>query len=76
MKSFFTFNMNNEDDKHDFLLMSNTTNMYLVLTDIKNFLRNKLKHEALTEEKNKIYENLQNKFYESLDNYTIKNIID
>lgn len=76
MESFFTFNMNNEDDKHDFLLMSNARNMYLALSDIKNFLRNKLKYEALTEEKNEIYENLQNKFYELLDNYTIKNIID
>lgn len=76
MKSYFTFNMNNEDDKHDFKLMSNATNMYLALTDIKQFLRSKLKYDDLNEEQTKIFEELNTHFYELLDDNMIKNIID
>lgn len=57
MQATLTFNL--PEDREDFELASKAVDYSIVLNDIDQFLRSKIKHSDATEEQQKVYEEIR-----------------
>lgn len=69
-KATLTFNLPDEND--EFIMAQDGINYSLVLNDLRNYLRGKLKYEELTEEQYKIYEEVRNQMFEFASHYNVE----
>ncbi len=60
------FNMDDEDDKLAFNEMQDARTMAIAITDVREFIRKKLKYENVSEETAKVLEDLRTELYDNL----------
>lgn len=62
MKAILEFNL--PEDKEEFKLANQATSYYLVIEDIDNYLRSRIKYEQNSEEVEKVLQEVREKLYE------------
>jgi len=59
------------DDEYKFKMSMLGRDLALAVVDLDNYLRDKLKHEKLTSEQDKIYEEIRTQLHEKLAEYNL-----
>lgn len=71
-----TFDLNDPDDKRAHLECVKAPNVIMVVYDLNEFLREKMKwDETLTEEQYKVYETISDKLHEIVNEADLANLI-
>jgi hypothetical protein len=70
MKATLKFNL--PEEQEEFELASNAVKYSIVLSDIDNHLRSKIKHADLTDEQYKVYEEVREQLWDYLNQEGIK----
>lgn len=70
MKGKLIFNL--PEEREEFELASNAVKYSIVLSDIDNFLRSKIKHADLTDEQYDVYETVRTQLWEYINNEGIQ----
>lgn len=68
-KAILEFNL--PDDSHEFNAATKAIDFWLILMDIKDSYRTKLKYGNYTEDQQKLLEELQDEFYMMFENHGI-----
>jgi hypothetical protein len=70
MKAILKFNL--PEEREEFELACNAVNYSIVLSDIDNYLRSKIKHADLTDEQYKVYEEIREQLWIYINENEIK----
>ena len=70
MKATLKFNL--PEEREEFELACNAVNYSIVLSDIDNYLRSKIKHADLTDEQYKVYEEIREQLWNYINENEIK----
>jgi len=70
MKAILKFDL--PEEREEFELASNAVNYSIVLSDIDNYLRSKIKHTDLTDEQYKVYEEIREQLWNYINENGIK----
>lgn len=73
MKKILEFNY--PEDESYFVACNAGSDMAFIISDIDTYLRSKLKYEELTQEEQRIYEEVRNKLREFVDERGVSEII-
>lgn len=73
MKKILEFNY--PEDESEFVLHNSGPDMAIVLTDMDNYLRAKVKYEDLPEEKQMIYQEVRDKLIDLMNERGVSEII-
>jgi len=71
MKGIIKFDLNDPDDKREHTLMIKASDMHSTLWDLSQEIRNKLKYVELSDEEEKVWEEVSEIFYNTLNSHTI-----
>jgi small-conductance mechanosensitive channel len=70
MKAILKFNL--PEEREEFELASNAAKYSIVLSDIDNHLRSKIKHADLTDEQYEVYEEVRKQLWEYIQDQGIQ----